>query len=102
MTRERAKELLPVIQAYAEGKAIQARLVPERWQDYSGDDPDFQNPEWLWRIKPEPRVVWVNEYRNAIGQIVLGDATWETFEKANGFVGSSHIRTVKFVEVIEP
>ena len=49
MTQERAKQLLPCIQAFAEGKQIQY-LIDDVWQDVSW-------PEWNdtthYRIKPE-------------------------------------------------
>ena len=52
MTREGAKELLPIIQAYAEGKAIEHSLDGRRW---------FETcyPSWsqnlIYRIKPEQK-----------------------------------------------
>ena len=52
MTREGAKELLPIIQAYAEGKAIEQSLDGRRW---------FETcyPSWsqnlIYRIKPEQK-----------------------------------------------
>ena len=57
MTREEAKQLLPIIQAYAEGKTIQVKLKTdsnascEKWVDV--DNPDLDNPR-CYRIKPEP------------------------------------------------
>ena len=55
MTREETKALLPVMQAWAEGKAIQVRISCGRWEDYKGVDPGFNNNSWEWRLKPEPR-----------------------------------------------
>lgn len=53
MTREEAKELLPIIQAYADGKQIQyfeERTM--RWEDITA-------PSWIrgipYRVKPEPK-----------------------------------------------
>lgn len=53
MTRERAKELLPIIQAFAEGKTIE-------YYDYNDDDwVETSTPSWQvgvkYRIKPEPK-----------------------------------------------
>ena len=56
MTRDEAKELLPVIQAYAEGKDLECRhkTAPEEgWMD--SDSPCFDFSEWEYRIKPEPK-----------------------------------------------
>ena len=36
MTREEAKELLPVIKAYAEGKTVQIKNKIGRWADLYG------------------------------------------------------------------
>lgn len=53
MDRKQAKELLPIIQAFAEGKTI---LVQEGidWC-YLGDDADFNLNPLRYRIKPEPK-----------------------------------------------
>lgn len=55
MTREEAKELLPIIQAFAKGKTIQFRWKGKtEWQD-TGNCVNF-NPDALqYRIKPEPK-----------------------------------------------
>ena len=52
MTREEAKELLPIIQAYAEGRTIQF-LDGGKWLDLYESD-FYKSPE-RYRIKPEPR-----------------------------------------------
>ena len=55
MTIEEAKELLPIIQAFADGKAIQYRKGYE-WIDIkTGEDLSFLRPPSDYRIKPEPR-----------------------------------------------
>lgn len=57
MTREEAKQLLPIIQAYSEGKTIQRyRYDSKEWYDVpSYMKIDFlDKPEHL-RIKPEPK-----------------------------------------------
>ena len=52
MTREKAKELLPILKAFAEGKAIEFRTIEGTWEELP--DPLFQNP-YKYRIKPEPK-----------------------------------------------
>ena len=51
MTREEAKELLPFIQAFAEGKTLQV------WANYTWKDENypFFGPLSQFRIKPEPK-----------------------------------------------
>lgn len=51
MTRERAKELLPILQAYAEGKKIQVEAHNHKWFDVTELDDDFESLNY--RIKPE-------------------------------------------------
>ena len=51
MTREKAKELLPIMQAFAEGKTIQF-LNGGKWYDVY--DTDFYQSPDVYRIKPEP------------------------------------------------
>jgi len=58
MNRERAKELWPVIKAYADGEAVQYKIEEsERWDTvprHISIDMEFAN-ENEYRIKPEPR-----------------------------------------------
>lgn len=53
MNRQQAKELLPIIQAFAEGKTI---LVQDDidWC-YLGNESDFNLNPQRYRIKPEPK-----------------------------------------------
>ena len=56
MNREKAKVLLPIIQAFSEGKTIQSRCFTEEmplwWDD---EDPTFNVDDFDYRIKPEPK-----------------------------------------------
>ena len=53
MNREQAKELLPVIQAFAEGRKIEYRNSLGVWIDCDGIM--FNWPPKNYRIKPEPK-----------------------------------------------
>ena len=54
MTREEAKELLPIIQAFAEGKVIQFKSsITNEWRDFN--EPAFNGLPDNYRIKPEPK-----------------------------------------------
>lgn len=52
MNREEVKNLLPVMQAFAEGKEIQSKAFTGNWIDVT-------NPDWdmtrCYRIKPAPK-----------------------------------------------
>lgn len=58
MTRDEAKALLPIIQAYTEGKTIQTKIktdsqgLAEEWIDVI--NPDLDGTPGCYRIKPEP------------------------------------------------
>lgn len=55
MNRNQAKALLPIIQAYAEGKAIESRCIKgDKSLWYDDEDPSFDN-DLEYRIKQEPR-----------------------------------------------
>ena len=57
MDRERAKELLPIIQAFAEGKKVEMALFDNDGAISEWADVHF--PKWLdnhiYRIKPDPK-----------------------------------------------
>lgn len=55
MNRNKTKELLPIIQAFAEGKAIESRCVKgDKSLWYDDKDPSFDD-DFEYRIKPEPK-----------------------------------------------
>ena len=53
MTREEAKELLPIIQAWAEGKTIEVK-IGGYWNDLV-DGPNLLCNAYECRVKPEPK-----------------------------------------------
>ena len=56
MTREEAKELLPIIQAWTEGKKIQFKSRFGKWVDIEENDAlNFEYSTSDYRIKPEPK-----------------------------------------------
>ena len=55
MNRNQAKELLPIIQAYSEGKAIESRCIKgDKSLWYDDEDPSFDD-DLEYRIKPEQK-----------------------------------------------
>lgn len=54
MTREGAKELLPIIKAFADGKIIQTKNCGV-WTDVTDKKVNFDLPSPFYRIKPEPK-----------------------------------------------
>ena len=55
MTREYIKIMLPIMQAFAEGKTLQYRVNKENneWRDIN--NPSFYDAPSEYRIKPEPK-----------------------------------------------
>lgn len=58
MTRERAKELLFIIQAYAEGRKLQYKVVGyDDWHDVDDEDGINEGTRYEYRIKPS-EIYW--------------------------------------------
>lgn len=97
MNKNNAKDYLPFVQALGDGKKLQIQ-TSRGWADLDGNVA-FGGPPEKYRIKPEPREVWINIYSD--GQ--LGRA-YATKEQANA-VKLSHpckkVKCAKFVEVME-
>ena len=56
MTREEAKQLLPIIQAFAEGKTIEVYYGEDQgWHTMVITNPKFELKPSQYRIKPEPK-----------------------------------------------
>lgn len=55
MTRAEAKDYLPIIKAYSEGKQIQWLDETGRWHDANDKILTFYSPPSNYRIKPEPK-----------------------------------------------
>ena len=56
MTREKVKELLPILEAYANGKTIQYCNQEYHWEDVKPDEQlDFGGDVINYRIKSEPK-----------------------------------------------
>lgn len=73
MNRQEAKELLPVIQAFAEGKTVQFKNSFEDWIDC--DNIMFNWPPKDYRIKPEPKY---RPFKNA-------EECWQEMQKHQPF-----------------
>ena len=74
MTREEAKELLPIIQAFAEGKVIQSKCAKGSNIWYDDDNFTFGD-DMEYRIKPEPKY---RPFKNA-------DECWQEMLKHQPF-----------------
>ncbi len=59
MNRDNARDYLPLVQALADGKTIQGLMWSSgKWEDMAGEI-CFDGPVSDYRIKPEPREIFV-------------------------------------------
>ena len=92
MNRERAKELLPIIQAFADGKDIL----------YDGsrvEDPAFDDEIGIYEINPEPEVVYVNEH--CLGRISVYSNSLTAVSASTHEGGEFKCIAKKFIEAPE-
>ena len=89
MTRKEAKELLPIIQAFAEGKTIQVKVTDNRWYDWKDktDELNFNSGPQNYRIKPEPK------YRPFKSQ----EECWQEMQKHQPFGWLIHKKSKVYV-----
>lgn len=99
MDREKAKALLPIITAYANGETIQIDTA-EGWEDTS-TELYFTAPVEVYRIKPKPRTFYGVMYGTADHVKVypsqyLRDNSW-----IEDFSETHNVRKITLVEVLE-
>lgn len=75
MTREQAKESLPIIQAFAEGKQIQDSIDGSKWFDTDEINFEYEGQKIKHRIKPEPKY---RPFRNV-------EECWQEMQKHQPF-----------------
>jgi hypothetical protein len=94
MDRERAKELLPIIQAFAEGQTIEWRYK-NTTQWYVAQGPTWAHEGVEYRIKPEPpkpREWWINEYASRMD--AYDSREWADHYSTRGRIRCIHVREV--------
>lgn len=87
MKRTSAKELLPIIKAYAEGKTIQFFSNDKGWVDK--EYPNFSEEPYLYRIKPEQK------YR----PFKTKEECWNEMQKHQPFCWVIYIKTGNFEQI---
>lgn len=89
MDRNQAKRLLPIIKAFAEGKAIQLETVDKGWQDIHSAS--FGSNPKNYRIKPEPKH---RPFKN-------GEECWQEMQKHQPFGWVKNIEFEKYFLIDE-
>jgi hypothetical protein len=93
MTRKAVKILLPVFEAYANGKTIQVKSAnAETWQDIS--EPIFNSYPEDYRIKPEPHRFWVLMCQNI-------NLLFTEKEQAEKYIKDFSVTNYELLEVVE-
>ena len=88
MTQEEAKALLPIVQAYSEGKTIEYLTTKDKWIELK--DPWFNCDVNRYRIKSEPKY---RPFKNA-------DECFEEMKKHEpfGWIKSKRYRCISMVD----
>ena len=93
MKRKGAKELRPIIQAFAEGKTIQVKGPDNRWYDYEGKNCKlkFDSRVQDYCIKPKYR-----PFKNA-------EECWQEMQKHNpfGWIKVKNSNCYKFLAAVQ-
>ena len=93
MTRDEAKALLPIIQAYTEGKTIQTKIktdsqgLAEEWIDVI--NPDLDGNPGCYRIKPKPTY---RPFKDA-------KECWQEMQKHQPFGWAKEISNEKYINL---
>ena len=83
MTRQEAKELLPIITAFADGKEVQLKTADTGryvWKD-QGDALAFSCPPQLYRVKPEPNKIYIVRSPSGIPTVFFRKEDAEAYHK---------------------
>lgn len=96
MNKDNAKDYLPLVQALAEGRVIQYKgRCSEKFEDVA--ELDINWPAYEYRIKPEPREIWVNRYKSGVESGHFGCR-----DEAKEFANPDHdVTQVCYREVLE-
>jgi hypothetical protein len=95
MNKYNAAAFLPIVQALVNGKTIEyhTELDGGKWTEVT--EVEFTSKPEQYRIKPDPRKIWVNIYPDGALQ------AYPTKEKAQQYCGRAVVRiAVPFVEVL--
>jgi len=92
-----AKDYLPLVQALIDGKAVQYNMgTTDKPNWVECEKYRFNEPLIAYRIKPEPREIWVNRHEDSR----LGFSYYDSKEAAADGIGHGW-KPVCFREVIE-
>lgn len=90
------QEKIDAMTAFRDGKEIEFRIIDSgKWIESREPNWDFTSFEY--RIKPEPRRIWINEYPDGLSaQLHPSQAAAD-----NSAAKETRIRSIEFVEVLK-
>ncbi len=95
MNKDSARDYLPLVQALVDGKTVEFRLEDENiWRELP--NLSFTYPLDQYRIKPEPREIWVNRYPNGMESGIFNTEHAAKLHRANDTAVQ-----IRYREVIE-
>lgn len=89
-------EIIAVVQAHKAGKTIQIGSKHEKALWYDTANPTWNFAHFNFRVKPEPRIIYVNEYKTT--QIIHA---YHKEETADAHADIDRICCTKYIEAIE-
>lgn len=96
MKQSEAKDFLPLIQAWAEGKTLQVKCrISDKWMDVESNVTFAFDPS-SYRIKPEPRTFYAVEYKD--GSVAY---VHDTKEKRDAFNSNGVGKPITLREVLD-
>lgn len=102
MTREEAKKMLPILVAFAEGKAIESRCVKgDKSLWYDDEDPSFDD-DFEYRIKPEPNYRPFKDAEECWAEMLKHESFgWVKDKETHNFLVCKALRNILFFIGIE-
>ena len=97
MDRDKAKEIMPIMQAYINGADIQYQDNDEGWLDV--DDPMFAEDS-IYRIKPEPIERWIAVY-DVESKVEYSEEHYSDKNSCESAC-ANHALFVKAIKLVEP
>ena len=96
MSKVKIPYMIKVMQSFEDGKTIQV-WCSTAWKWVVDECPTWNWNSRQWRVKPGPRVIYVNEYEGE-----LMSAHHNTLKQADAWLDDdADARTVKFIEVLD-
>ena len=95
MTPERAKELLPIIQAFAEGKKIECRLFGHDIWNWTNNSSPGWHDNYEYRIKPTKKEGWIILCFDGVRYYTDGPFNNEQDARSRGSMSGNFLSTIK-------